>query len=1112
MKKLLRFAGVALLALTIGGVGCGDDDDPVMPVEPEPVTPAPIVGTVSGTVSVEGSGLAGVNVSAASQSASTGSNGGYSFANVPAGTHSVQISGAPADVDFGSTAKPVTIATSGQMATADFSGTYIRTSTITGSVTAGGEGVVATVTATGMGMLSSEEPKIGGSNADGDFELTGLRAGGYMVTISAYPEGTEFTVIARNVTVGVGLSATASFDALGEGGPTTGTGVFLIITDVTDDDGDPDKTSGRVTAMIDIERGDARFEKIALYVNSIEVDSHIFNVGRAPAEEPALAAQQVGVPFKLSFDSDEYDQADPEAAVTYPNGPHRIMAGVTVVGSEVEEYSQQWDVELDNDDGVHVTVSGLGEGAMSGTGQRWYGGPEAALEMTAVPVLYSGGSAASVSVTLLTFCGADAVTETSETSFTFTPECSETSNTEATETDQAGDYPVFVIADAKVDIRNDHVFPLYLDYEGPDAPYFEPNPNKRAGGWVNLDVGFLEENKTTNKDGWLVYNKGKTGVGGYNPQLRVSLTTPSIVDGALADGPVVGVPALPSATEKDDICAVVTATDLLGNESKLPKTGACVTAAVYEGAIDELAEAVERGVEDLIAKAKKDIPAGIRAGLDMLAPTIAFSGTSPKANARNLTSEFQFQVADQAKASGLHDDPVLARVEIRDANGKMICGDGDKAKTELPGNEDVRGDCLNTVDGLAFDKVLGLVTTTGLAPASKAAYYTITAIARDNAGNHSEPESRVALHDAKPPVSLIGGAYNASKAEYNLIVSATDDFSIRDYYVALNFPATGSILEGEEDGPADLPVRFRVINPVAVDAYNSALTKTADPSGAYNAILALQGTAAETGAVTAFATNSNLMNVAIRVRDQSEGNKGYSEKIDVADNHPGTGFPVAVDPNTADAVMMGGIASFTFKADTNEYDLEDAVVLTAEVVGYAGDAKGVLVIGEDDTADGVDETNDLAALDAVLFENPFKRVDFYAVSLGADAEDTGDDELRFIHSVSGPTGTKSDATVDDDDDGVDDVDDGTETDNGTAVQDEGILDAEDERANADSKITFEYEVTISAADLYAAVHDSGKGAYSGNIIAIGVSATDKDLPTLGGVGLVSQGDLVKITK
>ena len=59
MKKLLRFAGVALLTLTIGVVGC-DDEEAVTPVAP--TTPASIVGTVSGTVSVEGSGLVGVSV------------------------------------------------------------------------------------------------------------------------------------------------------------------------------------------------------------------------------------------------------------------------------------------------------------------------------------------------------------------------------------------------------------------------------------------------------------------------------------------------------------------------------------------------------------------------------------------------------------------------------------------------------------------------------------------------------------------------------------------------------------------------------------------------------------------------------------------------------------------------------------------------------------------------------------------------------------------------------------------------------------------------------------------------------------------------------------------
>ena len=44
-----------------------------------------------------------------------------------------------------------------------------------------------TVTATGAGMLMDEDPAVGSSNTDGDFELTGLRAGTYHVTISDYP-------------------------------------------------------------------------------------------------------------------------------------------------------------------------------------------------------------------------------------------------------------------------------------------------------------------------------------------------------------------------------------------------------------------------------------------------------------------------------------------------------------------------------------------------------------------------------------------------------------------------------------------------------------------------------------------------------------------------------------------------------------------------------------------------------------------------------------------------------------------------------------------------------------------------------------------------------------
>ena len=80
--------------------------------------------------------------------------------------------------------------------------------------------------------------------------------------------------------MGVGLSATASFSALGEGGPTTGTGgLSIIITEVTGSEAD-DKISGRVTVTIDVERAD--YKKIALYVDGIEVDAGSSALGLRP--------------------------------------------------------------------------------------------------------------------------------------------------------------------------------------------------------------------------------------------------------------------------------------------------------------------------------------------------------------------------------------------------------------------------------------------------------------------------------------------------------------------------------------------------------------------------------------------------------------------------------------------------------------------------------------------------------------------------------------------------------------------------------------------------------------------------------------------------------------
>ena len=710
MTKLLRFAGVAILALTIGGVGCGgDDDDPVAPVVPEPVAPAPIVGTVSGTVSVEGSGLEGVSVNLLGESESTGSSGDYSFADVPAGTHIVRISGAPADVVFASTDMSVTIATSGQTATADFSGDYIRTSEISGTVvTAGGEGVVATVTATGKGMLMDEQPKVGESDTDGDFVLPGLRAGDYTVTISEFgdhefavssravtvvagqsasvsfvagpePEGTtgsitgqvltaagdgieatvtavgtgedgvtvvggsdtdgdyellgveagdytvtisefgdhEFAVSSQAVTVVAGQSASVSFvsgpapegttgsitgqvvtaagDGIeatvtavgtGEDGvtvvggsdtdgdyellgveagdytvtisefgdhefavssqavtvvagqsasvsfvaeavPTTGTeGVLVYITGVTDDDDDARKTSGLVTATLffERERGDPLPEKIALYVDGAEVATRGFGGGGAAraAEAPALAAQQGGVEFSLSFDSDEYD---PETGkVDYLNGPHVILMGVTFRGSEAENESPPWDIELENDGGYVVTADLGDNSAIGDDGRRWYGGPDnGTIDVTALLVSYTGGSVTSVTAN---FCGKDKTDSDGSDGYTFEFACED--HESKTDADERLDGDMLTLSSPGEDgviLNDDHPFPAFVDFVGPtESPIIVANRNGRENGWLNADVALTGEVDADEDDdeNWLVEGEGgegEGGIGGYNMML-----------------------------------------------------------------------------------------------------------------------------------------------------------------------------------------------------------------------------------------------------------------------------------------------------------------------------------------------------------------------------------------------------------------------------------------------------------------------------------------------------------------------------------------------------------------------------------------------------------------
>ena len=435
--------------------------------------------------------------------------------------------------------------------------------------------------------------------------------------------------------------------------------------------------------------------------------------------------------FSLSFDSDEYDET---GAVTYPNGAHKIVVGLTVQGSTEEAFTNRMEVEFKNSSFVAASVSGLGDGAMnSRTGQVWYGGPDASVEISALPVSYSSGAAVS-SVTLLSFCGDDAATD-SEAPFSFEVDCGGF---------QGSDTPSFNVGGAEIDSKGGKV---YLDFKAPDAPHFQPDPNKREGGWVNASVGFTAEYKDEKgkRDGWLIYNDDSEdndaddGVGGYTPQIRFAEAgDDDEVGGALAATALTQLvlpPTLAGQSSKADaFCVVVSAVDLLGNESKLPDADDdCVSAEDYD--VDS---------------------AGLLAGVDLQAPTIAFSPATPKENAATMRN-FQVQLADEG--SGIRENsPLKASVTLRDK-------DDDEE-----------------IEDLEISVSLPLATTAELPDG--VGYYTFTGSVTDKAGNVYDEATRTALDDTTPPAaSTIVGDYDEKKGQLSMVATVTDNLSIKAYWV-----------------------------------------------------------------------------------------------------------------------------------------------------------------------------------------------------------------------------------------------------------------------------------------------------------------------------------------
>ncbi len=198
MSRATKFLAATVLLLLPIIQACGDD-----------IPPPPPTGSIDGLVSIEGQGADNISVSLSNGASATTANGGmFRFDGVEAGTYTVTISNYPADATFNQTSATATIATEGQAVTVNFPGTWIRTSSIMGTVTVEDEGLGG-VTVKLSGTSDSETL----TDASGQYAFSGLRAGAYTVEISGFDdEDVGFGSTSSSATVAAGESKVVSFE------------------------------------------------------------------------------------------------------------------------------------------------------------------------------------------------------------------------------------------------------------------------------------------------------------------------------------------------------------------------------------------------------------------------------------------------------------------------------------------------------------------------------------------------------------------------------------------------------------------------------------------------------------------------------------------------------------------------------------------------------------------------------------------------------------------------------------------------------------------------------------------------------------------------------------
>ncbi len=804
-------------------------------------------------------------------------------------------------------------------------------------------------------------------------QATGVAAGS--VTITA-------TVTKSGETVNVGAQLTVTEEAAGEP-------AFIILKGVTGEgETDASGLKGRVDVNLAVERGDQTLERLSVLVDGEVAAYQSFGSPAMAAPEDDAAAEQAVYDFTLSFDSDGYDLHGDHLHVDYMNGEHSISAELQIAGGMMADgmmghetiSSNVMTVEFDNDDGFIVTADLGHNSALGDGGKRWYGGPtNGHIVISALAVSYSGAEIGEVAVGL-EGCdaeeaegddhgnGGDDPHAAADISFEF--DCEGEDADRAITVSSAGETLTILNADDLPEAN--------IDMEGPDsAPIIVANRNGREEGWINAAVGIAGEYHDKNaKDNWLVEGgEGDTGVGGYHMAVRIGADLEKALEASASSS----VPA--ESDDNDAYCAVAVATDDLGNLAGLPDADDdCREAPAGEDVMVTLIDTVDNDTtvaygfditpaDSTDAKSVSFSEQTLMFGVDTTAPTVEFADADSlrfNSDIGDIALEPEDDESDVGNSGLADDDGLQVRVQRRDASKTAyltVAADGSISNTAQTDD----GDDYTSITDEDVDFT---------DPAD--AYYTVTAMAQDKAGNSSDVIGYTLVYDDGDPTATapaVPGVIEAGKA-FDGAAYLNDGLSIRDYY-----------------GHASYGVNFNlgIGVPIEVDAFNAAsLTYLNHPVTATVGIHTTGGVLPPYAALQTAtgATPTAMSGVSVFVRDQTNDYQSADEKLSP------TGAP---DKDSEDDIFATGAFNVAWKGlggdAGDDYDV-------CALSGGCGDETGTTE-DEEDFPTSLKVEIEYQNTASGTFSNPLERVDFWVTDVNGTSWYVGSDTSGTSGRVGG---------------------------------------------------------------------------------------------------------------